>query len=725
MGPQTGIRIDQEILAGLRGVPAFFARPVQIFRTYQLANLRPDLVAGLTVAMIALPQAIAYALIAELPPQMGLYSAIVGSIIGALWGSSDQLQTGPSNAASMVVLSVLIAVALPGTPEYLVAAGLLAVMAGLIRLAAGLARLGILVNFVSDSVVVGFTAGAGLLILANQLRHLMRLPVPSTVQLWDTLSNVVRHAGEVHWISLALGLSVTLLIVAFRRWSPRLPGPAIAMVAASTLVGILGADHLGVRTIGELPRGLPALTVPPFDMTLVAQLGAGAVAVAAIGLVEATSIARAIASQTRQRLDSNQEFVGQGLANIACGFLSGYPCSGSLARTAANFQAGARSPIASVFVGIFVLIAMLALAPLTRHLPLAALSGVILIVAQGLINHREIRRIWRSANADRSIMAVTFVATLMLPLQYAVFVGILMSLGHYLIKTSMPRVRAVVPDDAFRHFVHQPDKPDCPQLGVIEVLGDLYFGAVSHVEQSIARNLLRNPSQRFLLLRMHSVETCDISGIHALESLTETYREQGGDVFFVRVQGPVERVMRSTGFLERLGEDHLLTGDEAMDHLFYRVLDPAICIYECPVRVFAECQNLPKHHVAEELHFPCDMYLDDVPYVTPLALWKALRGPSPPLVIDVRAPGEFFRGRIRQARSIPLPLLLDGHAQVPRELEVVFVCRGGRRSSRAAALFRQRGYDRVSALQGGMAAWEANMLLVAVGEFDEMVNRGS
>ena len=222
---------------------------------------------------------------------------------------------------------------------------------------------------------------------------------------------------------------------------------------------------------------------------------------------------------------------------------------------------------------------------------------------------------------------------------------------------------------------------------------------------------------------MHSVENCDISGIHALESLTETYREHGGDIYFVRVQPPVEWVMRNTGFIDRLGEDHLLTGDEAMDYLFHRVLDPAICIYECPVKVFAECQNLPKLDLVGDIHFPEDAAQADVPYVTPLALWEALHGDSPLVVIDVRAPGEFARGHIRQARNVPLPSLLDGRAQVPRELEVVFVCRGGRRSSRAAALFRQKGYDRVSALQGGMLAWEANMLLEAVDAFGEAISR--
>ena len=724
IGPQAGIRIEQEILAGLRGIPTFFVRPWHIVSRYSVPNLRPDLLAGLTVAMITLPQAIAYALIAELPPQVGLYAAVIGSIVGALWGSSSHLQTGPTNAASLLVLSVLLAIAAPGSPEYLAAAGLLALLVGIFRLAMGLGRLGMLVNFVSDSVVIGFTAGAGILILANQIRHLLRLNVPSTPRLWDTIHNLTAHIGEVHWFSLGLGLGAAAIIVLLRRWKPRLPGPLLAMTAASALVAAAGLDGAGVRVIGELPRSLPAVTLPALDMDLIGRLAGGAMAIAALGLVEAMSIARAIASHTRERLDSNQEFVGQGLANIACGVLSGYTCSGSFTRSAVNHQAGARTALSSVFSGLFVLAAMLALAPLAAYLPLTALAGVLILIAVGLIDRQEIVRIWRSANADRVIMVATFAATLLLPLQYAVFTGILMSLGHYLIQTSMPRVRTVVPDDTFRHFVHRPDRPDCPQLGVIEILGDLYFGAAGHVEDMIRRNLARNPDQRFLLLRMHSVENCDISGIHALEHIAALYREQGGNVFFARVQEPVRRVMQMAGFLEWLGEDHLLRGDDAMDYLFHRVLDPAVCIYECPVRVFGECQNLPKHALPVNVHFPEEMSLADVPYVSPGSLWSALHEPAPPLIVDVREPREFAGGHIPGARSMPLPALLDGRAQVPRDRQVVFVCRGGRRSSRATALFRRRGHDNVTALRGGMLAWESHMLLEALGDDEPPARRG-
>ncbi len=713
------------VLAQLRRTLAFFARPVDILRTYPLQYLRPDLIAGLTVAVVTLPQAISFALISGLPPQVGLYAAIIGSIVGALWGSSSQLQTGPTNTTSLLILAVLVTIAVPGTREYVVAAGMMAVLVGVFRLMMGLARLGMLVSFVSDSVVVGFTAGAGALIVFNQIRNLLRLLIPSAPSLWTTLPNIVTHLPETHWPSLLMGLGTMALIVALRRINAhgqarvKIPGLLIGIVVAGIVVAALRLDGQGMHVVGLLPRGLPPFVALPLgNLGLIGKLATGSLAVGAIGLVEAASIARGFASQTGQRLDSNQEFVGQGLANIACGFFSGYTCSGSFTRSAVNYEAGAQTALSSVFGGLFTLIAMLVLAPLAAYVPLPALAGVLILAGYGLIDRHKIARIWRSGGSDRLIMVATMAATLALPLQYAVLSGIVVSLIYYLLRTSTPRVVTVLPDAAFRHLLHQPDRPACPQLGIVEVLGDLYFGAANHVEDSIYANLKQNPSQRYLLLRLQSVEHCDISGIHALEAIARAYRERHGDLYLARVRPSVWDLMRTSGFVQYLGQDHLLDQDEALSTLFYRVIDPAICIYECPVRAFKECQNLPKAmgahpdwaqptHVARRL--------DDVPTVAARALWNELHGLTPPLVIDVREPREFRRGHIPDARSLPLPSLLAQMDQVPRDRPVVLVCRGGRRSTRAAAALCQRGYDNVRALQGGMIAWEGENLLEGVG----------
>ena len=693
----------------------FFLRPVEIFRTYSLSNLQPDLIAGLTIAVITLPQAMAYALIAELPPEVGLYSAIVGAIVGGLWGSSNHLQTGPTNTTSLLILSILLGVAVPGTEAYIIAAGMMAILVGLFRLFMGLARLGVLVNFVSDSVIVGFTAGAGVLILINQLRNLLRLSIPSAPTLWQTLPNLATHLTTTHWPSLFVGATTMALIISLRKINRKLPGPLIGMVAASILVALLHLDASGVSVVGELPRSLPPIAkLPLFDTALIGRLAVGSGTVAAIGLVEAMSIARSIASHTGERLDSNQEFIGQGLASLACGFLSGYTSSGSFTRSAVDYEVGAKTSLSSVFSGIFVLIAILLLAPLAAYVPLPALAGVLIITAYSLVDQKEIVRTWQAGNSDRTIMAATLLATLALPLQFAVMTGIAISVVYYLLKTSTPRVRVVLPSDDFRYFTPRPGKPSCTQLGVVEILGDLYFGAVSHIEEHIQRNLIRNPTQRFLLLRMYPVENCDISGIHTLESIVRSYRERNGDVFFVHVQQPVLALMKTSGFYDYVGADHFLDPDEATSYLFHRVLDPAICVYECPVKVFRFCQNLPKRLDLVGVHLDAAVVLGNVPTIAPQTLWERLCSETPSIVIDVREPREFRRGHIPNARLISLPDLIKDFSQVPRDKPVVLVCRGGRRSSRATAMLRQQDYTNVKVLEGGMIAWERQRLLEAV-----------
>lgn len=702
----------------LRATARLLGRPAAVLRAARREHVRPDLVAALTISLIVIPQAMAYALLAGLPPESGLYAAILSCAVAALWGSSSHLQTGPTNTSSLLTLSALTLLTpalLPGSPEYLAAAGLLAIMAGLLRVVLGLASLGLLVRFVSDAVIVGFTASAGILIAANQAKNLLRLNVPSTAELVDTVRVVGPKLGEAHLASLALGVGAIALILVLRRVNRRIPGPLVAIVLTAAIGALLQLD---VRTVGPLPSGLPPHTpLPVADLALIGQLSSSALSIAAIGLVEALSIARGMAAQTRERLNSNQEFVGQGLANIASGLFSGYPVSGSFTRSAVGLQAGAVSPLSGIFTSLLLLIATLSLSSLASYIPLAALAGVLMVTAFSLIDRREIARIWRIGGADRLTLVVTLVATLLLPLHFAILAGILMSLGSYLLRTSTPRVRTVVPAGAFHHFEHRPDLPPCPQLSVTEILGDLYFGAVEHVEEQIHANRAANPGQRYLLLRMHSVHNCDISGIHTLEAILRGYREAGGDLFMVRVRPGVLDEMLSSGFLASLGEDRLLDEDKAIGHLFHRVLDPAICIYECPVRVFRECQNLPKplHEEGRDGGRPifAGPQPAPAPTIEPRALWQALRDPAPPLVIDVREPREYRQGHVPGSGLIPLPALLADLDQVARDRKVVLVCRGGRRSARAAAELQAAGHQDVAALEGGMLAWEAAVLLEA------------
>ncbi|MFZ0548745.1 MAG: SulP family inorganic anion transporter [Candidatus Promineifilaceae bacterium] len=712
----SSLRLQLNLSRSLGPIPFYLSRPIRLVKNYNRENFRQDIIAGITVAVILLPQAIAFSLVAELPPQMGIFAAVVGSVVGALWGSSNQALTGPTNALSLLVLSALATGFEPGSLEFVIAAGLLAVMVGFFQLIMGLARLGVLINFVSHSVIVGFATGAGFLIAIRQLIPLLGLQV-SGRNLVETIVGIIRALPSLQRETAILGIGSIIIVFGLRKINRKIPAALVAMVTASVVVFLFHLNDGNVAVIGELPASLPPLAkLPLFDLDFISRLSSGALAVGAIGLVQTMAISRSIANNTGQRIDSNQEFVGQGLANIAAGFFSGYPVSASFSISAVNQNAGAKTPLASFFTSGFVLIALFTLGPLGAYLPRAALSGVLIVVAVGIINTKEILRIWRGTRGDAVIMLVTFLGTLFLEIAFAVLLGIMLSFALYIIRTSSPRVHHVLPDKDFKHFLYQPEKPSCPQLAVIDILGDLYFGAVNHVEEVILGHFERNPDQRFLLIRMHNVNHCDFSGIHMLENVVKVCRDRSGDVFMVRVSLQVSSLMDSTGFTDYLGQDHFLSEEEAIGRLFHHVLDPATCIYECPVRAFKECQNLPKHFYPQAISFYETGLVDrECEMINPQDLRAMIsNGEMSPLILDVREPREFKKGRIPQATLKPLPALLSDLSAVPEDQTIVFVCRSGRRSRLAAHLLKERGCKKVLVLNGGMLAWESSGLLEAV-----------
>ncbi len=523
----------------------------------------------------------------------------------------------------------------------------------------------------------------------------------------------------MHYPTAIIGVGTIMAVIALKKINPRLPAALFAIILASIVVFVTGWDQTGVSTIGGLPRGFPPLVkLPFFDFRTMVELLPGVMAIAAIGLVQTTAIARSLATQTGQRLESNQEFVGQGLANIAVGFFSGFPVAGSFTISAVSFNNGARTQIRALITSGVLLLTMFVFAPLARYLPWPALSGVLIVTAYGMIDKAEIARILRGTRGDAIIMLATFLGTMFLPLEFAVMMGILLSFAFYIMKTSVPKIITVVPGKDFKHFIKAEIYHDvCPQLGIIQISGDLYFGAVSHVEETIQKHFQTHPEDRFLLVRMHSVNHCDFSGIHMLESVRAMCRDRGGDLFFVRVQEGVYQFMQSTGFCKALGENHFLDDDNAISYMFHKVLDPAVCVYECPVRVFKECQSLPKRSYQLPASWSTATEFAPVTNILPQDLWRALHidtAALPPLVIDVREPREFKVGHIAEAHLIPLPKLLANPDVLPKDEFLVFVCRGGRRSTRAAQLLQNQGYKNIKVLQGGMLAWESAGLLEAI-----------
>jgi SulP family sulfate permease len=503
-------------------------------------TLRADAMAALTGAVVVLPQAVAFATIAGLPPQYGLYAAMLPAIVAALWGSSRHLVSGPTTAISVLVFATLSPLAEPGSTNYIGMALTLALLAGVMQLAMGLARLGALVNFISHTVIVGFTAGAAFLIAASQVKHFFGLAVPRGAHFHEIVLYAAQHLGEAHlWVTLVAVFTLVVGIVA-RKVAPRWPYMLIAMVAGAALAALLdrlfGRETTGIVTLGALPGALPPLSMPEHGFAAIKALLFPAAVVAVIGLTEAVAIARSIAARSGQRLDADQEFIGQGLSNIVGSFTSAYPSSGSFNRSGVNYEGGARTPLAAALAAPMLLAIAALAAPLAAWLPTAALAGILFIVAWNLIDWPEIGRILRRHPRERLVLLLTWVGVL-LDLEKGLFVGIVVSLLFYLYRTSQPRVEELVPptagaDDGRRKLVGtgtaEALQIACPQLAVLRVSGSLYFGAVEHVREHFHRIDEEDPRRRWLLLAAHRVNFVDLAGARLIAEEARRRRALGG-----------------------------------------------------------------------------------------------------------------------------------------------------------------------------------------------------
>ena len=404
--------------------------------------------AGLTGAVIVLPQGVAFATIAGLPPEYGLYTAMVTPIIAALFGSSFHLVSGPTTAISIVVFSAISHHAEPGTAEFLSLTLTLTFLAGVYQLAFGLARLGALVNFVSHTVVIGFTAGAAILIATSQMKHISGIYVPKGESFLHTWVDLYDGSSTLNLYLLGIAIITLLSAILIKKLYPKLPNLLIGMVAGSLLALVLKNFTDDIQLVGEIPAQLPPFSMPEFSLETIRMLAPEAFAVALLGLIEAVSISRAVATKSYQRINPNQEFIGQGMSNIVGSFFSSYAGSGSFTRSGVNYSAGAKTPLSAIFAALFLMIIVLLIAPLTAYLPIAAMGGVILLVAYKLIDFHHIRQTLRFSKTESSILLTTFFATLFLELEFAIYLGVLLSLVLFLAKTSTPGIPTLSIDDS-------------------------------------------------------------------------------------------------------------------------------------------------------------------------------------------------------------------------------------------------------------------------------------
>jgi len=558
-------------------------------------TLRDDLAAGLTGAIVVLPQGVAFAAIAGMPPEYGLYAGMVPAIIAALFGSSWHLVSGPTTAASIVLFSALSEMAQPGSIDYIRLALTLTFMVGIIQLVMGVVRLGTLVNFISHSVVIGFTAGAAILIITNQLKHFFGLDMPRGLEFYESIQFVFFEIENINWHITSIALTTLIVGIISRKFMPKIPYLIVAMVAGSLLSLLLnalfGEEVTHIKTIGALPSSLPPLSTPDFSFQTIKELAPVAFAATLFALTEAVSIARSIAAKTGQHIDGNQEFIGQGLSNIAGSFFSGYVATGSFNRSGLNYEAGAKTPIAAISAGIFLILIVLLVAPFASYLPNAAMAAILFLVAWGIVDFHHIKKITKSSRSESVILFTTFFATLFLELDFAIFLGVMLSLIHYLSKTSKPKILTRVPDPRLprRTFSTDPSLPECPQLKIIRIDGSLFFGAVNHVLENFRRLENESLGQKNLLIVANGINFVDIAGAELLAAEAQRRKQRGGKLFFCAAKDGMYEQLRKGDHIEEIGiHNFFRTKTDAITSIYNKQMDPSIC-QTCEHHIFNEC----------------------------------------------------------------------------------------------------------------------------------------
>jgi len=568
-------------------------------------TLRADALAGLLGAVLVLPQGLAFATLAGLPPEFGLYTAVVPCIVAALFGSSRHVMSGPTNANSLALMAMLAPVAAVGSGAYIELALAVTVLVGAMQLAVGLLRLGGIANFISPAALKGFTSGAALLIAIHALKELLALRLPDGhAGALELLGLAIAQAGSWSPHTIAVGLVTLGAALLVRAVAPRWPGMLIALAAGTSLAWALAratepAGATAIATVGAIPSPWPPLHVPRIDWSTLPELVGLAGALTIVALGQSISIAKAIGARSGQAIDANREFVGQGLSNVVGGFFSSYVSCGSLNRSVPNLEAGAKTPLASVFSALW-LLAMVALsAPLLAHIPFAAISALLLLVAWSLFDLAGWRRLAALDRTDFLIAAATAVATVTLRLEIAILLGTLLSLVAHLYVTSHPAMRTMGfdSDDPARPFVvldtpREGLKPECPQLKLLRMEGPVYFGAVAHVGERLRALREAAAPQKHLLVMSKSMNFIDLAGADLWRDELRARRAMGGDLYFHRPRPQVVETWQRIGFEHELGTDHVFPDKRTAIATIVPRLDPAVCA-TCTARVFFECPPPP------------------------------------------------------------------------------------------------------------------------------------
>ena len=533
-------------------------------------NLQADIVAGVTVALVLVPQSMAYAQLAGLPPYYGLYASFLPVAIASIFGSSRQLATGPVAVVSLLTAAALEPISSSDPSGYVAYAIMLAFLVGIFQLCLGLLRLGVLVDFLSHPVVTGFTNAAAIIIATSQLSKLFGVSVVTQEHHYQTIMNVISEAlVNTHTPTLLMGILAIFIILFVKKLSNKYPAVLISVVITTAISWYINFEsRFGGKVIGVVPDGLPSMQMPQIDFSQLVNLGTVAIAISLIGFMEAISIAKAMATQTKQRLDADLELIGQGLSNLASSFFQGYPVSGSFSRSAVNISAGAVTGFSSVVTGLVVGITLLFLTPLLYHLPQATLAAVIITAVINLIKFNPIKYAWKVQKHDAIISVITFLVTLLLApeLEMGIIVGIILSLGSYCYRSMRPRVICLSKNKqgVFRNSDAN-NIPKCCSISVMRFDGPLIFTNAGHFENEVIERVATKPELRYFIIDAIAINEIDASGQDMLNSLSSRLYDQNIKLYFARVHKPIIKIFTDTGYSTGQWKTH-----------FHRTIDDAI-----------------------------------------------------------------------------------------------------------------------------------------------------
>ena len=545
-------------------------------RTYNQLTFTNDLVAAVIVTVMLIPQSLAYALLAGLPPEMGLYASILPIVLYAIFGTSRVLAVGPVAVVSLLTAAAVGKIAIPGTPEYIAAAITLAFMSGIILLGLGLFRLGFLANFLSHPVITGFVTASGIIIAASQMKHIFGVNADGH-NILEIATSLRESIIELNWITLLIGSLTTVFLLWVRKgFLPLLlkiglnqrvsdifakAGPIIAIVATTLIAWSFSLTERGVKVVGEVPQGLPPISLPSFSMDIWTSLIGSAILMSLIGFIESISIARTLAATKRQRIDPDQELIGLGAANVGASFTSGFPVTGGFSRSVVNYDAGAETPAAGAFTAIGLGVASIFLTTLIFYLPKATLAATIIVAVLALVDFSILKKTWIYSKADFAAVAATMSVTLIMGVELGVIVGVLISILSHVYKSSRPHIAIVgqVPGTEHYRNVLRHDVLVNPQVLTIRVDESLYFANTRFLEDRIYSEVAKQSEIKHVILMCSAVNAIDMSALESLELINERLKLGGIKFHLSEVKGPVMDKLEGTSLLTHLSGDIFLS----------------------------------------------------------------------------------------------------------------------------------------------------------------------